>query len=165
MRLLKVVLLSAAVCGPVARASAQLPIPSVSVMGGVSTWDLSGTGSSPFGALRLDIPLLFVIGEGSLGIFRAHEQSGTRTYIIPEAQLQWQIFPLLVKPYIGVGGGWVRAISGPGAHSSTVTASASAGVRVGVPLIGAGFRAEVRARGIGSGFNGSAVEYTAGLSW
>jgi hypothetical protein len=165
MRLPTIALLAAALAVPATRASAQLPIPSLSIMGGVTSWDLSGTGSSPFGAVRLDIPLLFIIGEGSLGVFRAHEDAGTRTYIIPEAQLQWQIFPLLVKPYVGIGGGWVRAISGPGTHSSTITASASAGVRVGVPLIGAGLRAEVRARGIGSGFNGSAVEYTVGLSW
>ena len=150
---------------PSPRAAAQLPIPSVSLMGGVSQWDLSGTGSSPFASLRVDLPLLFVIGEGSVGAFRAKEQAGTSTYVIPEVQLQWQLLPLLVKPYVGIGGGYFRAISGPAQHGSEFTGSASAGVRVGIPLLGAGLRAEVRARGIGSGFSGSAVEYTAGVSW
>ncbi len=150
---------------PAGRALAQLPIPSLSIVGGVSQWDLSGTGSSPFASLRLDIPLLFVIGEGSVGVFRAKEQTGTSTYVIPEAQIQWQLLPLLVKPYVGVGGGFFRAISGPSQSGNQFTGSVSAGVRVGVPLIGAGLRGEVRARGIGTNFSGSAVEYTLGLSF
>src|SRR4051812_24158951 len=83
-RLITFVLLCAAAIVPTGRASAQLPIPSLSIVGGVSHWDLSGTGTSPFGAVRVDVPLLFIIGEGSLGIFRAKEDAGTRTYIIPE---------------------------------------------------------------------------------
>jgi hypothetical protein len=147
------------------RAEGQLPIPSVSIVGGVTQWDLSGTGTSPIGAVRLNIPLLFIVGEGSLAVFRAKESGGTSTYIIPEAQIQWELFPLLVKPYLGIGGGYFKAISGPTPHSNTFTGSASAGVRVSVPLIGAGFRAELRVRGIGSNFSGSAAEWTAGLTW
>src|SRR3954468_8011328 len=129
---------------PASRANAQLPIPSLAIVGGVSHWDLSGTGTSPMAALRVDVPLLFVLAEGSYGVFRPKEDRGTSTYIIPEAQLQWQLLPLLVKPYVGIGGGVFRAISGPAPHASEFTGSASAGVRVGVPLIGAGLRAEVR---------------------
>jgi len=147
-------------------ADAQLPIPSVSLMGGVSQFDLSGTGTAPFGAVRLQIPLVFVIAEGSLGVFRPKEQDGRqRTYIIPEAQLQWQILPFLVKPYLGLGAGVFRAVSGPEPHRSEFTGSASAGVRVAVPVIGVGFRGELRVRGIGSGFNGSAAEWTVGVTW
>jgi hypothetical protein len=150
---------------PTHDAAAQLPIPSLSIAGGVSQFDLSGTGTAPFGAVRLDIPLLSLIAEGSLGVMRASEDIGHRTYIIPEAQLQWEILPFLVKPYLGVGGGLFRAVAGPGTHNSEITASASAGVRVAVPLIGAGVRGEVRVRGIGSGFGGSAAEWTLGVSW
>lgn len=146
-------------------ARAQLPIPSVSVMGGISQYDLSGTGTTPFAAARLTVPLLFAVAEGSIGIMRPDEQSGTHTYIIPEVQLQWQLFPLLVKPYVGIGAGMFQAISGPGTHTSVFTGSASAGIRVAVPVIGAGLRAELRVRGIGSGFGSSAAEWTAGLTW
>jgi hypothetical protein len=157
-------LLAAATLAPAARAQ-LLPIPHVSVMGGVSQWDLSGTGTSPFGAVRLEVPLVFIIAEGSLGVFRPNEQGGTRTYVIPEAQLQWQILPLLVRPYIGVGGGWFKAVSGADPKRSQLTGSASAGVRVGIPFIGAGLRGELRVRGIGSGFSGSAADWTVGVSW
>jgi hypothetical protein len=145
-------------------ADAQLPLPSMSLMGGVSQWDLSGTGTSPFGAIRVQIPLVVIIAEGSLGVFRPKEDVGTRTYIIPEAQLQWQILPFIVRPYIGAGAGMFSAISGPNPHRSDLTLSASAGVRVGVPLVGWGLRAELRVRGIGSGFTGSAAEWTLGVS-
>lgn len=147
------------------RAAAQLPIPSLSLVGGISHYSLTGSGTAPFGAIRLDIPLIVLVAEGSVGVFRPREDAGTRTYVIPEAQLQWQIFPLLVKPYVGIGGGLFRAVSGPGEHTSQVTVSASAGVRVGLPLIGAGVRAEARVRGIGSRLDGRAAEYTVGVSW
>jgi hypothetical protein len=161
---LAAVLLGVTLLGaPLHVAAAQLPIPSLSIMGGVSHYDLSGTGTAPFGAVRIDIPLLTLIGEGSLGVFRSSESDGHHTYIIPEAQLQWQLLPFLVKPYIGVGGGVFRAVSGP--NRSEFTASASAGVRVAVPLIGAGLRGEVRVRGIGTNFGSSAEELTLGLSW
>jgi hypothetical protein len=146
-------------------ADAQLPIPSFGVAGGVSRFDLSGTGSAPFGALRVDIPLLSLIAEGSLGAFRPEEQNGVRrTYIIPEAQLQFQIFPIFVRPYVGVGAGWFRAISGPEPHRNDLTLSAAAGIRAGLPILPFGIRAELRLRGIGSGFAERAAEWTLGIS-
>jgi hypothetical protein len=163
--ILRAAALVAACLAAPAQADAQLvPVPHFSIMGGVSQFDLSGTGTAPFGAIRVDVPLLVVIAEGSLGVFRPKEQSGTSTYIIPEAQLQWQILPFLVKPYVGIGGGLFKAVSGP-SSASEITASASAGVRVSVPLIGAGVRGEVRVRGIGSSFGGSAAEWTLGVSF
>ena len=164
--LLTAALVVAALAAPTQRAGAQIiPRPHVSIMGGVSQWDLSGTGTAPFGAVRVDVPLVFIIAEGSLGVFRPKEDIGTSTYIIPEVQIQYQFVPFLVKPYVGIGGGWFTAVSGPGDHRSEVTGSASAGVRVAVPVIAAGLRGEVRVRGIGSGFSGGAAEWTLGLSW
>jgi len=147
-------------------ARAQLPVPSFSVAGGVSSYDLAGTGTAPFGVARLDLSLLSVIAEGSVGVFRPAEDGDVhRTYIIPELQLQYQILPILIRPYVGVGAGAFRAIAGPDPHRSDLTLSASAGVRVGIPLTPIGARGEVRVRGIGSGFNASAIEWTLGLSW
>ncbi|HEX4681241.1 MAG TPA: hypothetical protein VH277_00960 [Gemmatimonadaceae bacterium] len=146
-------------------AHAQLPIPSFAVVGGVSSYDLSGTGTTAVGALRVDIPLLLLLAEGSLGVMRPKEDAGTRTYIIPEAQLQYQLFPLLVRPYIGVGAGWFRAVSGPDPLRNDITLSASAGVRLSIPLLPVGLRAEARLRGIGSGFGSSATEFTLGASF
>jgi hypothetical protein len=146
-------------------ARAQLPIPTFAVVGGVSNFDLSGTGSTAIGAVRVDVPLLLVLAEGSLGVMRPKEDVGTRTYIIPEVQVQYQILPLLVRPYVGVGAGVFKAVSGPDPHTSDVTLSASAGVRFSIPLLPIGFRAEARVRGVGSGFTGSATELTVGVSF
>jgi len=144
---------------------AQLPVPSIGIAGGVAKYDLVGAGTTPFGAVRVDIPFLSFIAEGSVGAFRPTELNGVhRTYIVPEAQLQFQLFPLFVRPYIGVGAGQFRAVSGPDPHRNDVTMSASAGIRAGLPTLPFGVRAEVRYRGIGSGFSSKATEWTIGIT-
>jgi hypothetical protein len=158
-------LAAAVLIGGASRATAQLPIPSVAIVGGVSHYSLDASGSAPFGALRVDVPLFVILAEGSLGAFRATENGNGHTYVIPEAQLQWQLLPVLVRPYIGVGAGWFKSVSGPSTQASDLTLSASAGVRVGVPLTGLGGRAEVRVREIGGDFHRHTTELTLGLSW
>ena len=156
--------LSAAVFSP-SRASAQLPIPRFEIAGGVSKFDLSGTGTAPFGAVRVDLPLSALVIEGSLGAFRPQENFGVHhTYLVPEGQVQLQLFPAIIRPYIGVGGGWMRAVDGPDPRRNDVTASLSAGVRAGLPGLPFALRGEVRLRGIGSNFGQRASEYTIGLS-
>ena len=121
-RLLTVVLVSCiggAISAPTA--TAQLPVPTFAILGGVSHFDLSTSGTAPFGAVRLEIPFASLLAEGSLGAFRPDEQTVQRTYIIPEAQLQWQIFPMIVRPYVGAGIGWFRAVSGPSPTPNDVT--------------------------------------------
>lgn len=142
---------------------AQLPIPSAAIVAGVSHYRLASNGQTAFGALRLDVPLplLPLLAEGSVGVMRPSESTGSHTYVIPEAQLQYQLLPVLVRPYLGVGGGWFKNVGG----ASDLTLSASAGVRATVPLIGVGARAEVRVRGIGSGLGRGAAELTLGVSW
>jgi hypothetical protein len=146
-------------------AHGQLPIPSVNLMAGVSHYDLATSGSAPIGAIRVDVPLVTLVGEGSLAAFWPNEAGAHRTYIIPEAQLQYQFLPLLVRPYIGAGVGWFRAVTGPSPLTNDVTLSASAGVRIGIPLTGIGFRAEVRTREIGSSLSRRTTEYTVGVHW
>jgi len=142
---------------------AQLPVPTFAIVGGVSHYSLATTGSAPFGAVRLELPIATLLVEGSLGAFRPDEQTVQRTYIIPEGELQWQILPLFVRPYVGAGIGWFRAISGPSTPRD-VTYSASAGVRLGLPVLGFGLRAEARTRAIGSGFDRKTTEFTVGVS-
>ena len=169
MKTLNRLLLAALVTGGAvvspARVTAQLPIPRFEIAGGVSKFDMSGTGTAPFGAVRVDLPLTALIFEGSLGAFRPQEQFGVRrTYIVPEGQIQLQLFPTIIRPYVGVGGGWVRAISGPDPRRNDVTGSLSAGIRAGLPGLPFALRGEVRLRGIGNGFSSSASEWTIGLS-
>jgi hypothetical protein len=147
------------------RVSAQLPIPRFEIAGGVSKFELSGSGTAPFGAVRVDLPLTALIVEGSLGAFRPQEQFGVRrTYVVPEGQIQLQLFPAIIRPYVGVGGGWVRAISGPDPRRNDVTGSLSAGIRAGLPGLPFALRGEVRVRGIGNGFTSRASEWTIGFS-
>jgi hypothetical protein len=143
---------------------AQLPIPTFAVLGGVSHFNLSTTGTAPFGAVRLELPIATLLVEGSLGAFRPDEQTVQRTYIIPEAQLQWQILPLIIRPYVGAGIGWLRAVSGPSPTPNDVAYSASAGVRIGLPLLGFGLRAEARTHVVGSGFDRKSTEFTVGVA-
>jgi hypothetical protein len=150
------------VVAPAARG--QLPIPSVTVMGGVSHFDLGAPGTAPFGAVRIDLPVASLIAEGSLGVFRPNDGGTSRVDVIPEAQLQWQILPLFVRPYVGAGIGWFRAVNGPSPLENTVTLSAAAGVRIGIPLTRFGIRGEARTRTIGS-TNRRATEWTVGVNW
>jgi hypothetical protein len=145
-------------------ARAQLPLPSFAIVGGVSQYNLAATGSTPFGALRAEIPLLALVAEGSLGALRPDEGGITHTYVVPEVQLQYQLLPVLVRPYIGVGTGWFRAISGPDPKTNEMTYSGSLGARATIPLTGIGFRGEIRTRGVG-GFHRRATEYTVGVSF
>lgn len=148
------------------RATAQLPIPHIGIVGGVSRYSLSHTGTTPFGALRVDVPLLMFVGEGSVGLFRPHETDGTPTYVIPEVQLQYQFLPFLVRPYVGVGGGWFRAVSGTDPRGNELTGSASAGIRITPPILGFGLRGEVRLRGVGSSWgSNNATEFLIGISF
>ena len=143
---------------------AQLPIPTFAVLGGVSHFNLSTTGTAPFGAVRLEVPIATLLVEGSLGAFRPDERTVQRTYIIPEAQLQWQILPVIVRPYVGAGIGWLRAISGPSPAPNDVVYSASAGVRIGLPLLGFGLRGEARTHAGGSGLDRKSTEFIVGVS-
>jgi hypothetical protein len=52
---------------------AQLPVPTFGIAGGVSHFSLATTGSAPFGAVRLDLPLASLVLDGSLGAFRPNE--------------------------------------------------------------------------------------------
>jgi len=147
------------------RSSAQSP--AVAVAAGLIHWDLSGTGSSPYVALRGDAPLgtKWVLGEIGVGYFSTDEQFGQRrSYVVPEAQVHFQWPMRIASPYVGVGGGWFRG-SGGGESRAEVTTSVAAGLRLALAAFPLGMRAELRVRGIGTDYSGSAAEWTAGASW
>jgi len=148
-------------------ARGQLPIPRPSLIGGVTHTKLGdslSSSTSAIGGLRIDVPLLAIVAEGSVAVFRATEEDRRHTYVIPEVQAQWQFFQLLVRPYVGLGAGWFHPFSGS-PLGNQATYSASLGVRAGIPLSPVAFRAEVRTRTIGSPFNRHANEFTVGVRW
>lgn len=138
--------------------------PALSLAVGVTQFDLSGTGTAPLGVARASVPLNRVIGvEVGVGVAQPEQQSvGHTVLVIPEAQILFGI-PGTISPYLGLGGGFATDTRGEGVDAETrVTASGSVGARwrVGSSI---GLRGELRVRGIGSKFQGTAGEWTIGL--
>ena len=144
-------------------AAGQSPILRPAVVGGASFYDLGEGGHvTGIAAVRVNVPVSLFLVEGSLGVFRPKFSGETRTYLIPELQAQYQLYPALVRPYLGVGVGMLNPVSGGG--STAVSYSASGGIRVGFPSMPVGFRGEVRVRA-GDGLKRQATELTLGISW
>ena len=144
--------------------------PAVSLAAGVFQFDLSGTGTAPMVAARVELPLnRYFLAEGGLAVARPKQQFGGKTtFFVPEVQIQAQA-PLAagrVAPYLGVGAGYAidRRTSTFGGTRSDPTFSAATGVRYWV-TDQLGLRGELRVRGVGTGFGGSAAEWTLGTAW
>jgi hypothetical protein len=151
-----------------APAAAQYLLPSGSLLVGATNYDLppNRKGTAPFAAIRMEYPILFLVAEGSLGLFRFHPPNERRRiYVVDEAQIQYQFLPVAIKPYFGAGIGRFIAIAGDSPRRGDVTLSAAAGIRVGLPAVGARLRSEFRVRYVGAEFIGSAAEWTVGVSW
>ena len=149
---------------------AQQARPAVSLSAGAFQYDLSGTGTAPMLAARAELPLSrFFFVEGGVAVARPAQQFGaTTTFLAPELQLQVQA-PLAggrVAPYLGLGGGGALDLRGAayGGNYNTYTASGAAGLRCWLSD-NFGLRGELRVRGIGKTFGGSAAEWTLGTSW
>jgi hypothetical protein len=162
--------LAAALLAPLPTAGAQPGTrarPSVSASAGVSQYDLSGTGTAPMGALRADYPLDHVLlVEGGVSVARPDQQFGqTTTFVVPEVGLQLQL-PRRLAPYLGIGAGAAIDFRGDasGGTQSDPTVSGAAGLRAWL-TDQVGLRGELRVRGIGTGFEGAAAEWTFGVSW
>ena len=142
---------------------------------GTMWFDASGTGTAATFAARGMTPIAgrWLLAEGSLGYAALGEQfmrSRTRFGTL-EAQLQVQAPFRVVRPYLGLGGGWVRYFTNTSFRNEMpATFSTAAGVRVRMtPNVG--MRAEFRIRGWNRyttgdfGFSSSAAELTGGLSY
>ncbi|MES3034065.1 MAG: hypothetical protein V4813_08710 [Gemmatimonadota bacterium] len=126
----------------------------------MTQFDLSGTGNALIISARADVALQrWLLAEGAVSAFRPDEQFGQRrTYVVPEAQLQLQIPFGTLRPYLGLGAGYVFA-----SGRQQVTASTAAGLRVRVAAVD--LRGELRVRGFGSEFSGAAAEWTFGAAY
>lgn len=137
----------------------------VSVVGGVSQWDLSGSGTSPVLGARIDRELNSVfLGEAGFTVMRSTEQfEPTTTYVFPEVQLQAQLPLGVVRPYLGAGLGFGTG-SASGAYAGTTrTIAGTGGVRILIPKASTTIRAELRVRGVGDEFTGAMAEWTLGF--
>lgn len=151
----------------VARAQEPDRTVAISLSYGVSQFDLSGTGDARMYAVRME--RLFSrrgILEGGVVVARPGQQFGdTTTLVIPEVQAQLQLAVGRVAPYVGAGLGWAFDFrdEADGGTQNDVTTSVAAGLR-GWFTDRFGARAELRVRGFGTRFTGSAAEWTGGLA-
>jgi hypothetical protein len=153
--------------------AAQTATREVSFAVGASQFDASGTGTAPIAAIRAATPLIgqWMLGEVSLSYASLDEQfSTTNTRVgVGEGQLQAQLPATRVRPYLGLGGGWLHYFNNAaGRSAATPTVSGSAGLRM--PVASAlMLRGELRLRswkgGGSSGFVNSAAEFTAGIGY
>ena len=107
--------------------------------------------------------------EGGVTAARPDQQFGARTtFLAPEAQLQRQL-PVAggrVAPYLGAGAGAALDLRRGrfGGTRADLTVSGAGGLRAWLSEQ-VGLRAELRVRGMGRRFTGSAAEWTLGASW
>jgi hypothetical protein len=138
------------------------PRPAVTFMVGPSSYDLSGTGTAAFGAVRFDVPVgrVFILEPG-VAIFRYTAQSTDAiTYLFPEVSFQAQVPGGGVRPYLGGGIGFTEFLSGRG--GTDLTLHTAAGVRVAVAN-GWGIRGEARLRSVDP-FHGNTFDFGLGVS-
>lgn len=156
-----------------AAARGQTPIREFSLAAGASQYDASGTGTAPVGAFRYSAPIggRWLLGDLSLSYASLDEQfTVSNTQVgVAEGQVQAQLPFNSVRPYIGIGGGWLHYFSNAAGRRATGgTVSGSVGLRI--PLASALIvRGEMRLRAWEAGGNGSyhnsAAEFTAGLGF
>lgn len=135
----------------------------LALVGGAWQYDLSGTGTSAFGGLRLELPVgrVFVVEPG---LTYAHYSSQFQTgvsYLLPEVQAQVQVPGRWVRPFLGGGVGLSHAWSG-GGSADDLTLTGSVGTRVRVTDLWSA-RAELRVRSIDP-FHATVAEWTLGIA-
>lgn len=159
--------LSAAPAASAQVARRMLP-PSVSLHAGAFFFDLSGTGTAPMIALRgtRSLSQILVLEGGILAAFPEQQFGERTTFLAPEVQLQFHWPSGWIAPYAGFGAGFVADIASEevGGTDFDVTMSGAVGVRLALGYR-VGVQADARVRGIGTGFQGSASELTAGVLW
>lgn len=145
-----------------APAAAQQPERALMVIAGPSQYDLGGTGTAPFGAVRLALPLgrTFVFEPGLTYLSYTSQFDPRIHHILPEAQLQAQLPGETFRPYLGAGLGASLAVS-EGDEVMDLTLSGAAGVRV---LLGSGWMlgGELRVRVIDP-WTGTTADWGFGL--
>lgn len=132
---------------------------SFTVAAGVSTYDLSGTGTEAVGSLRVDGPVAAGLRwQAGLGFFRYEAQFGDdRTLFLPEAGLEWHPPVGGLPLYLGAGVG-ANLERGPGDNDATLYGA------VGLDLGTGDFslRPEVRVRAVDP-WVGTMADFTLGL--
>ena len=127
---------TAAILATATSAAAQTVMPPLlSFTGGVMRYTLGDTRDGAFAAIRLASPIVplgrnhwLVEAGGGYGWYRAAD-GDLRHVFIPEFQLQLQVGPRGLQPYVG-GGGGLAFTKVDSTTTTKLTASAAVGLRI-----------------------------------
>ena len=157
------------VVGTAAPGAAQDPSSArVTIAGGVTEFDIAGSGTAPVFAVRADLGIArWLVIEPSLSYAPVDQDFGDSRLFLPEiqAQLQWPLGP--IAPYLGVGAGYLIEVPEDDdvERDNESTFSGAAGLRVDVTeRVGARGELRLRATSIDD-FSGTLADWTAGLSY
>jgi hypothetical protein len=135
----------------------------LAVVGGAWQYDLSGTGTSGFGGLRLELPVsrTFLIEPGLTYASYSTQFDQGVSYLLPEVQAQLQIPGKWIRPFVGGGVGLSYAWAS-GTSATDLTLSGGVGLRGRLTEMWSA-RGELRVRAIDPS-HGSVAEWTLGLA-
>ncbi len=120
----------------------------ITLIGGASQYDLSGTGTAPFVAVRYErLVTRALVLEGGVEYLTYSPQFGDRRHhVFPEVMIQLQVPGGSLRPYVGAGAG---LSFGTGAFRSLVdlTLAGAGGFRI-ITSSAWSMRAELRVRSV-----------------
>ncbi len=139
----------------------------LALSGGITTYDLAGTGTAGVAEAAAYLPVLsFFVVEAGLGFLRYDQYDDPQlsshvSYLLPELSFQVQVPGRVANPYLGGGAGLAVVVEGRSATDMTL--HAVLGVRA---WLGArwGARSEVRLRSIDP-FAGNTFDFTVGIQY
>ncbi len=144
-------------------AGVSQPVRSVSMIGGVSSLDLSGTATGALVSLRASSSLeRSLVLEGAFAYLPYASQGDDETHVLlPEMQTQVQLGSGRFRPYLGLGVG-VAHSRGPVRSYTDLSTSAAGGTRI-MMNEGWAIQGEVRLRSVDP-WAGSTFDLGVGLS-
>ena len=139
--------------------------PVLSLSAGQMRYTMSSTRTGTLVALRLASPIVplgrrnWLLEPGAAYVWYRADDGSRRHLFVPEVQVQLQVGPPGIQPYVGVGGG-LATTRVDTVRTTKLTASAAAGLRL--LLGGWGIAGELRVRSL-SLFQGTTRELTVSL--
>jgi hypothetical protein len=120
----------------------------LTLMGGASQYDLSGTGTGPFAAVRYERRVRpALIAEAGVAYMTDRQEFRPREHhVFPEVMLQLQVPRGSLRPYLGAGAGLAFSWAGD-ASKTDLTLAGAGGLRLAVGSAWS-VRAELRLRAV-----------------
>ena len=137
--------------------------PGVTLLGGVSSYDLSGTGTTWVAGVEGDVSPLRHLGVApAVLLFRYETQGGDNaSFLFPELTVRFQVPVDRFRPYLGAGLGAGLAVEGPEQDDLTLHAALGTFVRLAPSWA---LRPEFRVRSVDP-WTGTTGDFTLGVTY